>query len=636
MSRIFGDFGDARLNNYFLEHGYQYIIGNHVSFWSAPFFYPAQYVMTYSDNHIGTLPFYTLFRTLDLDIETSYQLWQLTMFSLNSLSAYYVLRLLKFNCLSSLVAALFFSISAPVIAKVGHIQLIPRFMVPIIFYCLMKFLETIRLKYFYIFCIALVYQFYIGIYIGFFTIITIFLISPFAFIHIKKNFGFGRFIEKHYFIRISIAISLSFIALYALFRPYIKFKESAGGRSWYEVSSMLPRWESWLYSNNGPIEYFNQIGLNLPMQHEHVLFVGILPIVSIIFSLVCLLVKNSAYSGSGFKEYSMPVISSLLMIFLVLVATLYFSGFSLYKYLFFNLPGFDAIRAVTRIILLLLFPISILISFLISSIYSSTKLNYIVKIGMLFLVLIAGITEQYRNFIPTYDKSEAQKRYLFVANSLSKFNDYDVFYYEYNKGSKPFSIFDELDAMFISLVLNTNTINGYSGNQPKGYWPLNNHRYDYWLNEGGLDFDKVRVLKYNPGTRSAVIDVVSRSDANIVFTSTEKPLGEYGFNIDLLKKYNGSTVELTIENNSSVNWPSIYNGMYGIALSYAVKGTNDYIEYENRTFLPYDIPAGQKIKIKFNLVGLNVGSNEVCFNMVQDGVRWFSESNRFCTIVVLE
>ncbi|MFG5053736.1 hypothetical protein ID062_15300 [Vibrio cholerae] len=631
LENIFGDLGDARLNNYFLEHGYQYIIGNHVSFWSAPFFYPAQYVMTYSDNHIGTLPIYVLYRILGYDIETSYQIWQISLFVLNSISAYLVLRLLKFNNLSSFVAALFFSLSASVMIKAGHIQLIPRFMVPFIFYGLLKYAESTNIKYFYIFCLALVYQFYIGIYIGFFAIMAIMLTSPFAIYYMVKNHGVKFIIDKVYISKLLTACLMSFVALYALFRPYIKFKETSGGRSWGEISTMLPRIESWIYTSDGPIQYLNSIGLSLPMQHEHMMFVGFLPIVSIIFSLfVTIRYKNSF----DVKTHYLSIVSSLIIVFFIFVTTLYINGFSLYKYLFFRLPGFDAIRAVTRVILLLIFPLSILLAFSISSISTLLKHNNRLKIIILSLVVIGGGYEQYRGFIVTYNKAEAQSRYVGAVDRLSKYHDYDIFYYEYKKPSNSFFM-DELDAMFISLILNKNTINGYSGNQPNGYWPMNSHRYDYWLNEGLLNFKNLKVLKYTSESEEVNIDTVYRTENDTKFSSVNEPLGDYSFDINLLDEYFSNIINLTIENNSNVNWPSVYNGVNGVALSYGLKDPKGNIKYEDRIFLPYDIAPRQEIDIKFEIDGLSKGANEVCFNMVQDGVRWFVEDNKYCTIVII-
>src|SRR5690554_544466 len=110
LDYIFGDLVDGRLNNYFLEHGFRFVIGHYHSFWSPSFYFPVENVLVYSDNHIGTLPLYSFYRLLGLDIETAYQAWIISIFILNGLSAYLVLRLSNFNILGSLIGAMIFTI----------------------------------------------------------------------------------------------------------------------------------------------------------------------------------------------------------------------------------------------------------------------------------------------------------------------------------------------------------------------------------------------------------------------------------------------------------------------------------------------------------------------------------------------
>ena len=68
---------------YVLEDGYRWLTGLDKSFWSAPFFYPAPNVIAYSDNHLGSLLFYSAFRLLGQGRETAFQLWVVTIFTLN-------------------------------------------------------------------------------------------------------------------------------------------------------------------------------------------------------------------------------------------------------------------------------------------------------------------------------------------------------------------------------------------------------------------------------------------------------------------------------------------------------------------------------------------------------------------------
>ena len=92
LDQIPGGFDDARFNMYVLEHGYRWLTRLDKSFWSAPFFYPAQNVITYSDNHLGSFLFYSVFRLLGAGRETVFQLWGITLFTLNYFVTWIVLR----------------------------------------------------------------------------------------------------------------------------------------------------------------------------------------------------------------------------------------------------------------------------------------------------------------------------------------------------------------------------------------------------------------------------------------------------------------------------------------------------------------------------------------------------------------
>lgn len=493
LASIFGDLGDARLNNYFLEHGYQYLLGNHTSFWSAPFYYPAENVMTYSDNHLGTLPFYSLFRVFGYDIETSYQLWMILIFLLNGMSAYVILRLFKFNILGSFSGAFLFSISAPVMLKTGHFQLMPRFMVPIIFYAGLKYVESFNIKYFYIFSFAFVYQFYIGIYIGFFAIASFIVLLPFMFSYIKNNHNLKSIFNQKYIAQFILISVVSAILLYLLFSPYLAYKEVSGGRSWDEIASMLPRLASWIYTSGSYFNIFNTIGTQLPMQHEHIMFLGVVPYV-LFFTIIFLYFKKS--DSEFFAEHKNIVFLSLATIFLIFLVTLFIGGGSLYKYTFYQIPGFDAIRAVTRIILFLTFPFAVLLAFSIT-IISKSDFNFLNKIGLLGFILLFGAFEQYRVNIATYDKHHAQERYLNIYQEIKDISDYDMIYVQRTKPSSSFYA-DELDAMFVSLMINKPTINGYSGNIPTGYTLWNDNDYVSWLSyRGWLKRNRILIIDDN-------------------------------------------------------------------------------------------------------------------------------------------
>jgi len=87
-----GDLGDARFNNYVLEHFHQYVGGGVESFWDAPFMHPEENVIARSDNLLGTAPIYDAFRRLGWDRENAFQLWILVLFALNYWGAFVALR----------------------------------------------------------------------------------------------------------------------------------------------------------------------------------------------------------------------------------------------------------------------------------------------------------------------------------------------------------------------------------------------------------------------------------------------------------------------------------------------------------------------------------------------------------------
>src|SRR6185295_11716620 len=67
FSKIPGDLGDARFNNYILEHGHKYLTGKVDRYWDAPFMYPYKNVIALSDNLLGTVPVYSAFRMMGSD-----------------------------------------------------------------------------------------------------------------------------------------------------------------------------------------------------------------------------------------------------------------------------------------------------------------------------------------------------------------------------------------------------------------------------------------------------------------------------------------------------------------------------------------------------------------------------------------
>ncbi len=77
LALVPGDLGDARFNNYVLEHFFHWVTGLTRDYWDAPFFFPFHQTITFSDNLLGSAPLYALFRWTGLDRESAFQGWYL-------------------------------------------------------------------------------------------------------------------------------------------------------------------------------------------------------------------------------------------------------------------------------------------------------------------------------------------------------------------------------------------------------------------------------------------------------------------------------------------------------------------------------------------------------------------------------
>ena len=478
LSMIPGDLGDARLNNYLLEHGYKWLTGQVASFWDAPFFYPALRTMSFSDNHLGTLPIYAFFRLLEFDRETSYQCWFLVIFTLNYFSCAWVLRKLSINALGAAVGAFIFSFSLPVLARIGHSQLLPRFMIPFAFFFAFNYLEKPTNKYFMLTCLSVVFQFYLTIYIGLFLSLGLVCLSISHYILREINDKQKRKHSKFNYMEVAIKVillAISLTILLPLLWPYYKTSLELGGRQWGEIKLMLPRFSSYFYPPSGSLvwNWLAPIGRMLPMSWEHQIFVGGFPFVAFIIMPVFY-----------FRYRTDPLQKKAMLAWLtmgsLIVLTLYF-GFSLYKYALF-IPGINGIRAVTRIMLMYLFLLSIMAGAIITKlskilIYSSINSG---KIALTIIALLFITLDQYVSVSNSYSysKVESQDRVRRIENLIQRKNPFaKVFAYMPQKSSEPPHVI-HLDAMMAAQSLNMATVNGYSGKFPAGYLGSFYEHYD--------------------------------------------------------------------------------------------------------------------------------------------------------------
>ena len=449
FSRIPGDLVDARFNNYILEHGFMFLTGTVHSFWSAPFMYPFKNVIAMSDNLLGTLPIYSMYRITGFDRETAYQCWIVTIMILNFLGAYYVFNKISHNSYASAIGAYIFGFSLVLVGQYYHLQVLPRFIIPFAFYFIIRFFSTYKLKYFLFALLSLVYQFYCGIYLGFFLFIGITLLFiVFAVVQFKSTLI--QFTKVKFCLVVLGIIIFNLILMYPIMKPYYDMSKIIGMRS---LSESIPHIKSYIYANGGSLiwGFLEHIGDDLPYKENIRLFVGILPLLCIISLII--------FWKKILKEIKIIIIT----LFLIILFTLKVGNFTLYKIILY-LPGFKSLGDIARIINIQLFFIGLIVVYAVCLLIKYSKKKSLVII----IVSLVMLTDQFikSNEIGTFSKIEDQQRVLKIVDKLKKnnFSQYNAFAY---CSDKPDGIgIKNIDAMLASQIINTPTINGYTSNCP--------------------------------------------------------------------------------------------------------------------------------------------------------------------------
>lgn len=658
LSRIPGGLGDSRLTNYFLEHGYKWITGQLKSFWDAPFFYPAIRVMSFADNHLGTLPVYSFFRYLNFDRETSYQLWFFTLFTLNYFCCLWALRKLRVNVLGAAAGAFVFAFSLPIIAQLncGHTQLLPMFTIPPAYYFAWQYLEKQETKMFALTCLAVVIQFYCSMYIGFFLIVGL-LAFLIAFIILEHNKAQTRKIFwRNYKATVfkAIIIGISIIILLPIIIPYYKTSLEYGTRSWAEITPMLPRLSSYFHAIEGSLlwGWLSQIGSTLPMYWEHRIFVGILPLLAFLgMPIFYVYHREEPLARKGMIAF----ITIGLLIMLILYV---FEKYTLYKFALI-IPGLESVRAVTRIIFVMLFPFSLILGIFISSISENERLArspFVKIIVMSFIFLFLVLDQSVKTTgLGAYSKLDSQNRLKIIEEPLmKKRNEVKVFAYMPIKSADSDDIV-HVDAMMAAQNLNLATVNGYSAKFPHYYFDI------FYANYKSCDsimkwkaLSSYKYSKYYPNKEMFEnLYIVGRDDYfdNVKsYTFMEKALPEDGYKAKIIfeqkliatEKNKIFKLKILLKNDSSEIWRCLSSdnkGRYAIRLSYRWLSSNSSPigNFDNRMSLPHDISPRKSASFNYTIQAPAVpGTYYLEFDLVQEHIAWFRDKGSSTAMIKVQ
>jgi hypothetical protein len=454
FSRIPGDFGDARLNNYLLEHGYQCLMHPGKPFWDAPFFYPHKNVVAYSDNHIGSAPFYLLPR-LFLDRESAFQAWIVMGYLLNFAAAAWVLRRLSVTWIAAAIGAAVFTFSITQQLRLGHAQLLWRFPVPLAWYFFDRFVRGRELKALPIAAALVCWQFYLSPYLAYFLVLVL------------SAYGVACIVRRETSVdrRAALWVVGSAALVVLVLSPALLHYLSAPPNDPRAYADLLPQPKSYLLGSRGEVAVAmlglaNSIDSAAPWEHWN--FVGFLPL-ACVFAAVALVFA---------KKVANPLLPRVLLTLAIVVGlTIRIHGHSAYSIVTDLVPVVSAFRVMTRIVLVLLLLFSIVSALVIDAMLKARRFSTGQKALFALSVVVFMLWENRVATPVTFQKAESQSRIAAIVSSVAPRVTSRSVLAVLSESSEPW-YYGNTDAMMAAQQLGIPTINGISRIAPAGFRQL--------------------------------------------------------------------------------------------------------------------------------------------------------------------
>ena len=459
-----GDLGDPRFNSMILEHLFQWVRGDAASLWTPSFFYPATGTLAFSDNHFGSGSIYVLLRLFGLSRELAFDAWFTIGFILNFAAMYFVMRRLAFSALPASVAAFIYAFGLPALAQEAHAQLGYRFAIPMAYLYFLQFMQERRMALLARVAAWGALQFFCSIYLG---VLMAYLLAATALAMrlpnpppLRSTATLAPETRRAKKVALFIALACA-LATVALLLQYHLISRSYGFRpSMSDLVSMLPRPQSYLVADAvRAYGWMTNAVKDIPARNEHQLFLGFAPLLLSLWAT--LMLRSPALAPR--RKLLLQCLATLALLVLV---TLCIGNLSLYR-IAAVLPGVSSIRAVTRIVLVMLLPVAVMAAIGVENLMSARRVRWIVP-GLVVLALCletlaykpthTPITQWHDRLVPL---SKAMADSTVSSNAVL---------YLSGRAAEPFYL-AELDAMMFAQERKMATLNGYSGNVPPGYAP---------------------------------------------------------------------------------------------------------------------------------------------------------------------
>jgi len=510
------DPGDSLLNAYLLEHSWLWLTGGpgQAGFWSPAMGYPASGTLAYSDAMVGFGPPYWLFRALGSGPLLSMQLWMITVPAIGFFVTYGMLRrAFAFSSGAAAAGAFLFAFGAPRLAQIGHQQLLPVFYLAGAFWSLAVLFgrgsgprtsrRTRRVSIMAFFACT-VLQFYGGFYMGYFLVLACAVGLAWALALRSTRAGVVLRLREHAVFLCGTALVAS-LALAPLAWAYWSVAAEIGTRAPGVMKPMLPRlasyffvtpW-SWLYGWMGELPPFR----SLPQPDEHALGMG--------------LVTSGILAWVSWRQRARPAVRIGLFTAatLVLLLTMFPAGIYLHRVPYYVIPGMSAIRAVSRIGLLLLLPAGLALAWWIDRVPRPRSRQIVVWGVVGFCLLEQGVE------IARFDKQPTQAAVTGIVEAIEPSSE--AFIVTAREGGPVPSYEIHIRAMLAQQRSGVPTLNLYSGNSPKG-WGLAQVNVQSLAERCALEFEVARWARAHALDEGRIQRIETRGGEVIPVAMVEK------------------------------------------------------------------------------------------------------------------
>jgi hypothetical protein len=467
FARIPGDLGDARFNSVILEHVFRWMTGHEASLWSPGFFFPFRDVLAFSDNHFGTVAIYGLARLVGFDREHAYLIWFAIGELLNFVAMFYVMRRSGFGALAAACAAFLFAAGLPTIFKTAHAQLTYRFAVPLAFWFVYSWMDDADPRKLLAGIVFFVWQFFCSIYLGVFLFYALALLVSARFS--SWSGGSASFSElargwrenRRKSLWLLVLVLAGSFSLASMLSKYAAVGSAYGlSRSPAEIYPMLPVPGSYLINDQSTLYAWLGAGVSVPMRHEHQMLIGVVAGLLVLVGAV-----------TAFRRDAFPVARvAVLMLAGLIIFTMNFGGHTLYS-LVIALPGLSSVRAVARVVLVMMLPASILAAWAVQQgcdwLVKLGRRRWATCFGLTCLALLGYEVFSVRHFNAPVSEWKARETAVLQKLPAHIGRDHILLVTWGQFGRK---LLFELDGMVAAQDMGISTLNGYSGNFPTQSW----------------------------------------------------------------------------------------------------------------------------------------------------------------------